>query len=111
MTWRWRFMTSSYLSTFLRISKFCASTCDWALLMALVTILASIGTSSGMLNRREEGVDDVALEQPHEVVLERQVEARLARVALTAGAAAQLVVDAPRLVALGAGARRGLRGS
>ena len=35
-------------------------------------------------------------------VFERQVEARRARVALAAGAAAQLVVDAPRLVALGA---------
>ena len=41
-------------------------------------------------------------EQAHEVVLGGQVEARLARVALAAGAAAQLVVDAARLVALGA---------
>ena len=42
----------------------------------------------------QEGVDDVALEQPHEVVLERQVEARLTGVALTTGTTAQLVVDA-----------------
>ena len=41
-------------------------------------------------------------EQAHEVVLGREVEARLAGVALAAGAAAQLVVDAARLVALGA---------
>ena len=50
----------------------------------------------------EDLVDAVAGEQAHDVVLGGQVEARLARVALAAGAAAQLVVDAPRLVALGA---------
>ena len=44
----------------------------------------------------------VAGEALHQVVLEREVEARRARVALAAGAAAELVVDAPRLVALGA---------
>ncbi len=41
-------------------------------------------------------------EQAHEVVLERQVEAALAGVALTAGAASELVVDAAALMALGA---------
>ena len=41
-------------------------------------------------------------EQAHQLVLERQVEAALARVALAAGAAAELVVDAAALVALGA---------
>ena len=46
--------------------------------------------------------DAVGAEDAHQVVFERQVEARGAGVALTAGAAAQLVVDAPRLVALGA---------
>ena len=46
--------------------------------------------------------DPVAGEALHQVVLERQVEARRAGVALAAGAAAQLVVDAPRVVALGA---------
>ena len=44
----------------------------------------------------------VRREALHERVLERQVEARRAGVALAAGAAAQLVVDAARLVALGA---------
>ena len=38
----------------------------------------------------------------HKVVFERQVELRGARVALTAGTAAQLVVDASAFVALGA---------
>ena len=46
--------------------------------------------------------DALAAEQAHQVVLERQEEARRARIALAAGAAAQLPVDAPRLVALGA---------
>ena len=41
-------------------------------------------------------------EQAHELVLERQEEPALARVALAAGAAPQLVVDAAGLVALGA---------
>src|SRR5215207_8246096 len=50
----------------------------------------------------EDAVDPVAREQAHEVVLRRQEEARLAGVALAAGAAAQLVVDPARLVALGA---------
>ena len=50
----------------------------------------------------EDPVDPVAREQAHEVVLGGEEEARLARVALAPGAAAQLVVDAPRLVALGA---------
>src|SRR4051794_36587485 len=50
----------------------------------------------------EDLVDPVAGEQADEVVLGGQEEARLAGVALAAGAAAELVVDAPRLVALGA---------
>ena len=45
--------------------------------------------------------DAVRPEDAHQVVFERQVEARRAGIALAAGAAAQLVVDAPRLVALG----------
>ncbi len=40
-------MTSSYLSTFLRISALRASTVVWARSMALETILASMGWSSG----------------------------------------------------------------
>ena len=47
------------------------------------------------LEALHDPVDAVAGEEPHEVVLRGEVEARLARVALTAGAAAQLVVDPP----------------
>ncbi len=48
------------------------------------------------------GRDPVGAEQPHQVVFEREEEDRLARVALAAGAAAQLPVDAPGFVPLGA---------
>src|SRR5688500_12662794 len=47
-------------------------------------------------------VDPVACEEAHEVVLRGEVEARLARVALAARAATELIVDPSRLVALGA---------
>ena len=50
MTSRGRLITSSYLSTFLRDSKFCDSMLAWAPAMALLTRLASIGTSSGTLS-------------------------------------------------------------
>ena len=49
-----------------------------------------------------EAGDALGAEDAHQIVFERQEEARAARVALAAGAAAQLVVDAARLVALGA---------
>src|SRR6185312_2965148 len=49
-----------------------------------------------------EALDAVGAEDAHQVVLEREVEARRAGVALAAGPAAKLVVDAPRLVSLGA---------
>src|SRR5207249_7578507 len=45
--------------------------------------------------------DAVRPEDAHQVVLEGEVEAGGARVALAAGATAQLVVDAARLVSLG----------
>ena len=44
----------------------------------------------------------LAAEDAQQIVLQREVEARAAGVALAAGAAAQLVVDAPRFVPLGA---------
>ena len=47
-------------------------------------------------------LDDLGLEQAHQVVAEGQVEPGLARVALPAGPAAELVVDAAGLVPLGA---------
>jgi hypothetical protein len=46
--------------------------------------------------------DPLGAEDAHQVVFERKIEARAARVALAAGAAAELVVDAAGLVALGA---------
>ena len=46
--------------------------------------------------------DAVAAEQAHEVVLQRDIEPRFAWVALTAGTAAELVVDTAGVVALGA---------
>src|SRR5207237_5402887 len=46
--------------------------------------------------------DAVRAEQPHQVVFERHEAHALSRIALTARAAAQLAVDAPRLVPLGA---------
>ena len=87
---------------FLRISKFCAST--WLLGAGdgrrhpLVLDRHVVGH----LERLQHPLDDVGLEQPHQVVAQRQVEPALARVALTAGAAAQLVVDPAGLVPLGA---------
>ena len=56
----------------------------------------------GHLQPLHDRADALAGEDAQQRILERQVEARAARVALAAGAAAQLVVDAPRLVALGA---------
>src|SRR5688572_11295480 len=56
----------------------------------------------GHLEALHDVLDPVAREQADELVLAREVEARLAGVALAARAAAQLVVDAPRLMALGA---------
>ena len=57
------------------------------------------------IGRRHEvrdAVHLVAAKEPHEVVLEREVELRLTGIALTAGAAAELVVDTAALVPLGA---------
>ena len=54
--------------------------------------------------------DAVRAEDPHQVVLEREEEARGPGVALAPGAAAQLVVDAAALVALGADDVQAARG-
>ena len=50
----------------------------------------------------QHAVHAVGAEDAHQVVLERQEELRAAGIALAAGAAAQLVVDAAAFVALGA---------
>ena len=49
----------------------------------------------------QEGIDHVGLEQAHQIVFQRKVELRLARVALSTRAATQLVVDTSRFMALG----------
>src|SRR5215218_4888418 len=59
---------------------------------------------AGLVGRTEsveDPVDAVAGEETDEVVLGREVEARFAGIALTAGAATELVVDPSRLVTLG----------
>src|SRR5258708_1557694 len=48
-----------------------------------------------------DGVDPLSGKDPQQGVLERQVKARGTRIALAAGAAAQLVVDSPGFVPLG----------
>ena len=50
----------------------------------------------------QHAVHALGAEDAHQIVLQRQEEVRMAGVALAAGAAAELVVDAPALVALGA---------
>ncbi len=50
----------------------------------------------------KQRADPLLGEDAHQVVFKREIEARLAGIALAAGAAAKLVVDAPRLVPLGA---------
>ena len=85
----------------MRISALRCSTVAWAFSIALVTMRASIGTSSGSARSITQLIAPGG-EDPHQLVLEREVEPALARVALAARAAAQLVVDAPALVALAA---------
>ena len=60
------------------------------------------GLALGHLEHDHDLVDALAREDAQQRILEREVEARRARVALPPGPAAQLVVDAPRLVPLGA---------
>jgi hypothetical protein len=50
----------------------------------------------------EHAVHALGTEDAHQVILKRKEEFGVARVALTAGTAAQLIVDAPAFVTLGA---------
>ena len=86
----------------MRETKFCSSTffCAFSIWLREDRRLHRLVVRD--LEALHDLVDPVAREQAHEVVLRREVEARLAGVALAARAAAQLVVDAARLVALGA---------
>ena len=56
----------------------------------------------GQVEPGHDRLERGAVEAAHQLVAEREVEAGLARVALTAGTTTQLVVDTARLVALGA---------
>ena len=84
------------------MEKFWPSTCFCARSMARGHHAVLDGDAFFHAEALHEARDAVRPEDPHQVVFERQVEPRRARVALAAGAAAQLIVDAPRLVALGA---------
>ncbi len=55
----------------------------------------------GDVHARQNRFQRSAIEAPHQFITQREVEAGLARIALTSGTSAQLVVDTPRLVALG----------
>ncbi len=50
----------------------------------------------------QHGVEPVGAEDPHQIVFQRQEEFRASGIALASGSAAQLVVDAPQFMALGA---------
>ena len=76
------------------------------LLLGLLQGLVDPGMGDGLAFLQaqllQHAVHAVGAEDPHQVVFQRQVELGASRVALTAGTAAQLVVDAPAFVALGA---------
>ena len=101
MTLRWSLETSSYSSSCLRMSKLRASTLRCALSMLRGDDAGLDRLAVGHLEAVHDGLDAIAGEDAHQRVFEREVEARGARVALAARAAAQLVVDAARLVPLG----------
>jgi len=56
----------------------------------------------GLLHHGADLVHARTAEQAHKVIFERQIELRGARIALTAGTAAQLIVDTSAFVTLGA---------
>ena len=84
------------------MSKLRASTFCCAFSSALLIQGWMIASSSFRPSLVQHAVQAVGAEDAHQVVLQRQEELRAAGIALTAGAAAQLVVDAAALVALGA---------
>ena len=74
-----------------------------ALDLASTSILLSIDLAFLHAGRLQPALGALGIaEDAHQVVFERQIEAARARVALAARTAAQLVVDAARLVAFGA---------
>ena len=81
----------------LRASTFCCAFSSALLIQGWM--IASFSLRPSLL---QHAVELVGAEDAHQVVFERQEELGMAGVALAAGAAAQLVVDAPALVPLGA---------
>ena len=84
------------------MSKLRASTFCCAFSSALLIQGWTIASSSLQPEPLQHAVELVGPEDAHQVVFEREEELGVAGVALAAGAAAQLVVDAPDLVPLGA---------
>ena len=70
--------------------------------MRRVISFDSMGTPSSMPRRCSRVETHSLREDAHQVVFEREIEARGTGIALAAGAAAKLVVDAAGFVALGA---------
>ncbi len=60
------------------------------------------GHAFGHAQAEHQGLHALAAENAQQIVFERKEEARRAWIALAAGASAELIVDAPRLVAFGA---------
>ena len=60
--------------------------------------MCSISISSSTPSDAEDSRHPVAAEEAHQVVIQREIELAAAGVALTAGTAAQLVVDAARFM-------------
>ncbi len=96
------FITSSYSRRCLRTEKFCASTCFCARSIALRDHAVLDRHALFHAELLHQTRDAVRAEDAHQVVLEREIEAGGPGIALPAGTAAQLVVDAPRFVPLGA---------
>ena len=84
------------------MSKLCASTLRCAFAICLADQRALDDVVFLQAHARHHLLHPVGGEDAHQVVFERQVETRRTRIALAAGTAAQLVVDAARFVALGA---------
>ena len=83
------------------MSKLRASTFFWARSSALLIQGWTIASPSLRPSFCSIAVHAVGAEDAHQVVLQRQEEFRAAGVALAAGAAAQLVVDAAAFMAFG----------
>ena len=71
----------------------------WAASICLVSISGFQGLVFFQPQTLDHGGDALGAEEPHHVVFQADEELGAARVALTAGAAPQLVVDAAALVA------------